>query len=460
MIRSSSADGIEGVINFLATKQNLQQWVLSESFDQNFEAQFASPKWRFIMGGVLTISPLFPWGILLLRSGMRARSARKLALLQFRNDVAQLEPIVCATVIANTEAMATPGASIPATVMGAFGKADETYLSELTETLIQVAELYGSEPDAVAPEHREFTALINDDIYQANRRRNLPAALANGRPFQLFDAVLSSSHFSEGPLGFPFVVCASTFLKAGPFFHLPPELIVWEEVENKAYDPNIIQHQMPTRKAPIVAPVSENLEPLSEHIEMYFGTAETVYHELISTTVHIDLHIIAATDDRPWITIVTTGMSDIAMNAPEGYEDYQLAELLLRLPPDWPLTQEALQDKRNYWPLGQLKMLARFAHEFETWLSYGHTIPNGNPAEPFADGVPFSGVILSHPYWADDAAAQCALPDGKVVHFWSLNALYPTEMNEKLVSGAEPLIEKLIEQGYGDYVEPRREPVC
>ena len=170
--------------------------------------------------------------------------------------------------------------------------------------------------------------------------------------------------------------------------------------------------------------------------------------------------MIPPSKERPWHTIVTTGMSDIPMNAPEGAEDYRLAELLLRLPPNWPLTEEAIKDERNYWPLHALKFLARFAHEYETWLCYGHTMPNGNPPEPYAEGVPFSGMLLSHPFWANDEAGQCHLPDGNIVHFWSLNPIYSSEMDFKLENGADALVEKLIEQGYGDYVEIRREATC
>ena len=30
----------------------------------------------------------------------------------------------------------------------------------------------------------------------------------------------------------------------------------------------------------------------------------------------------------------------------------------------------------RFWPIQMLKFLARFPHEYKTWLGWGHTIPN------------------------------------------------------------------------------------
>lgn len=38
-------------------------------------------------------------------------------------------------------------------------------------------------------------------------------------------------------------------------------------------------------------------------------------------------------------------------------------------------------------------------------LIYGHSIPNGNPPEPFAPGCPFTGVVLSPPWTGGEGFA-------------------------------------------------------
>lgn len=76
---------------------------------------------------------------------------------------------------------------------------------------------------------------------------------------------------------------------------------------------------------------------------------------------------------------------------PKGIKAHRYTELCIFLPANWPLESEPYQtieetfkDENNYWPLRWLKKLARFPHEYNTWIGRGHTIPNGEAAEPFA----------------------------------------------------------------------------
>src|SRR5690349_21339971 len=52
------------------------------------------------------------------------------------------------------------------------------------------------------------------------------------------------------------------------------------------------------------------LEQISDHIERHIGKIETVYHELISDTVHIDVHFVKPWGANPYTRLVTSGMSD------------------------------------------------------------------------------------------------------------------------------------------------------
>ena len=67
------------------------------------------------------------------------------------------------------------------------------------------------------------------------------------------------------------------------------------------------------------------------------------------------------------------------------------------LPESWEISSEAFKDERWYWPIRQLKHLARFPHKYKSWFGYGHSIPNGKPAEPFAENTKLDGVILLTP---------------------------------------------------------------
>ena len=46
------------------------------------------------------------------------------------------------------------------------------------------------------------------------------------------------------------------------------------------------------------------------------------------------------------LVLFTNGMSERPMTVPKGGESFRFAELVMFLPPDWPLTDEALKDRR------------------------------------------------------------------------------------------------------------------
>ena len=155
----------------------------------------------------------------------------------------------------------------------------------------------------------------------------------------------------------------------------------------------------------------EHIERISEHIERHFGPVAGVYHELISDLVHIDVHVVNPTPQRNCYTLVTSGLSEAPMSVPEGLEALRFAELFIQLPPTWPLHElnkvaarrreespaEAAAAERWYWPIRWLKTLARLPHEYDTWLGEGHTVPNGDPPEPYAEGTALCGAMLVEP---------------------------------------------------------------
>lgn len=185
-----------------------------------------------------------------------------------------------------------------------------------------------------------------------------------------------------------------------------------------------------------------NIERISDHIERHIGKIENVFHEIVSDLVHIDVHNVAPTEQRPYRTLVTSGMSDLPMQTPDGMDEFRFAEVMICLPPDWPITKEAFEDYSNYWPIEWLKILARFPHEYETWLFEGHTIPNGDPPEPFADSTKMSGWLLYYPVLAPAEFRTLKIDQEKTIHFFAIYPLYEGEMNLKLRKGTEKLVER------------------
>ncbi|MEF2245626.1 MULTISPECIES: suppressor of fused domain protein [unclassified Paenibacillus] len=202
------------------------------------------------------------------------------------------------------------------------------------------------------------------------------------------------------------------------------------------------------------------VEKIEEHVQQFIGEIDSVYHEIISDVVHIDVHVIKPTPERNYYTLITTGMSFMPMNTPEGVEGCDYAELMICLPPDWPITQEHLENPDHYWPIRWLKMLARFPHDYDTWLGWGHTMPNGDPAEPLSQQTGMSGIILLPPIDVDEDFLTLDMEDGRTVDFYAIVPLYSEELDFKLKYGSEPLLDKFDEYGINEIIDLDRHNTC
>jgi hypothetical protein len=152
-----------------------------------------------------------------------------------------------------------------------------------------------------------------------------------------------------------------------------------------------------------------------------------------------------------------------ASHQPEGdgiRGDWRHAEVLICLPPGWPLDAESFKDERNYWPIRLLKSTARFPHEYDTWLGWGHTVPNGNPPQPYAPGVPFSSVLLEFPLSFPQEFFSLEMSPEKKVRFFALIPLHDDELRLKMTKGAEALEELFDAKGVSDVVDPKRPSVA
>jgi hypothetical protein len=201
-------------------------------------------------------------------------------------------------------------------------------------------------------------------------------------------------------------------------------------------------------------------ESISQHISAAIGPIELVYHELVSHFVHVDVHWVKATESRPFHVLVTSGMSALPMTLPEGLPFARHAELMALLPESWKLQQDAWRDERWYWPIRWLKILARLPHEHQTWLGSGHTVPNGDPPEPFAPDTSLCCMLLAKATSLPPEAQSMTLPDGSPLEFFALYPLHENEMLCKLVEGTDALLDKLDAARVSDVIDPLRPSVA
>jgi Suppressor of fused protein (SUFU) len=216
----------------------------------------------------------------------------------------------------------------------------------------------------------------------------------------------------------------------------------------------LIHHELRERPLEPAGGDAALIEAIGRHIERHLGPVEQILHEDISHLVHLDLHWVQSRPDRPFHTLVTSGMSERPMRVPEGAEGFQYAELVLHLPSDWPMTHESWTDERHYWPIRLLKSLARMPHEYETWLCEDHTV--GTPgAEPYGPGTLQCGALIA-PYISAPPEFNTLDLGSRRVNFFSVIPLYKEEMDFKKREGADALYDAFEHAGLTDVVSPER----
>ncbi|MBQ5947772.1 suppressor of fused domain protein [Massilia sp. ST3] len=211
---------------------------------------------------------------------------------------------------------------------------------------------------------------------------------------------------------------------------------------------------------PLAAPMERQVEaavlphdPVAEHIAAHLGAPSMVFHDTVADPVQVDIHVIPAGPQYPFLRLVTSGMSQNAMTTPEGAPPY--GELMMSLPPDWKLDEEAVKDERWYWPVALLRHLAHYPHQQATWIGLGHTVPNGSPAKPYASGVKFEGAILLPPVSAPEPFHSVSV-DGKDVYFHCVVPLYKEELDLVRRRGFPELLDRFNDKNVTDVVVPDR----
>jgi hypothetical protein len=218
------------------------------------------------------------------------------------------------------------------------------------------------------------------------------------------------------------------------------------------HDPN------KARSGPVAK--TQSLELISQHISEHFGDNTSVFHEIVSSLVHIDIIVVKPTQSIPFYTLVTSGMSDRPMRAPKESPLLTRAELMLSLPADWPVSEQAFKDERNYWPIRVLRILARLPHEYSTWLWDTHTVPNGDPPKRYAKNTRFCCAYLSSPRLVSEEFTQLEAGPGKIIHFHAVIPIYREEMDFKLASGSDALEERLHANNITELLSLNRTNVC
>ncbi len=181
------------------------------------------------------------------------------------------------------------------------------------------------------------------------------------------------------------------------------------------------------------------------------GEIVQVFHEVVSDELHIDVHQGRSRGDARYQWLFTSGMSRKPMRLPPEINANPYAELVMCLPPDWPLNVNAFRDENNYWPVRLLKSLARYPHENSTWLYAGHSLPRG---KSFAANTRMSSVMLLRPQLL--GAKPFVRVHNHEVLLWAVCPLYEDELAYKEANGFEALAKIFLERGGSELLDPTR----
>lgn len=202
------------------------------------------------------------------------------------------------------------------------------------------------------------------------------------------------------------------------------------------------------------------IEGIAGHLSSQFGAETMVYHEIVSEIVHIDVHVVPPGPDRPYFTLVTSGMGARPMPVPQDLAEVpRHVELVMLLPPEWRMQREDFKEDRWYWPVQHLKMLARAPHRWGTWFGVGHTMQIHEDLKTFAGNTALCAYMLA-PEPFGDGFSPLALPDGRAVTFLMAVPLYAEELQFAREHGTEALIERFEAADVDRVVNPARPNLC
>lgn len=217
--------------------------------------------------------------------------------------------------------------------------------------------------------------------------------------------------------------------------------------DNKDFRSFLEQYQResnPQWRAPSVA---EHMEEIETHMDKCFpGRETTVFHEILSDLIHLDVFIMKPIPEENFYVLYTIGMSALPMTLigvdEEDASSLRYGELMIFLPPDWRI--DALNQKNtsedDYWPVRLLKNLARFPHENGTWLGGGHSVSHTSESAPYAPNTEFCAAVLVH---INENLSEIQLENGMKVNMYMVVPIYKEELQEKIDKGIGSIMDKI-----------------
>ncbi|MGH8241311.1 MAG: suppressor of fused domain protein, partial [Steroidobacteraceae bacterium] len=198
-------------------------------------------------------------------------------------------------------------------------------------------------------------------------------------------------------------------------------------------------------------------QQIRSHVERHIGRIDRVFPGDSRYATADVLHI-SPVASRPYHTLVSAGMSNVAMRVPPDVDAPRRLELMMTLPEGWKPSSDQT-DEPSHWPTRLLQSLSRLPREREGWLGWGHTVPNGDPPQPLAPQTQLCGVIVAPSLLVPVAFYELNI-DGERIAFYSAIPLYMEEMALHARAGMAALLERLLHNDINDVVYLKRKNVA
>jgi len=198
-------------------------------------------------------------------------------------------------------------------------------------------------------------------------------------------------------------------------------------------------------------------------VEKHIGSVAFVFHEFVSNQVHVDVLVIEPTEERPFWTFVTSGMSAKPMPIPEEAREVtpSFCEVMLVLPADWQFSGvgKILGSSEGDYPIAMLRYAAHFPHNYATWLGAGHTIRNGDPPEPLSSQTKMCAFALTPILTAHADFNRLTVDSGETIGFYGVIPLHEDELALKLERGMGALYDLFDRHRISEIFDPSRSSV-
>jgi Suppressor of fused protein (SUFU) len=184
------------------------------------------------------------------------------------------------------------------------------------------------------------------------------------------------------------------------------------------------------------------------HVERHIGSIDRTFE--VAKWLSI-LHS-PPVQTRPLHTLVTCGLSAIAMPPSTDADAPRRLELMATLPESWSLGDSPLQDAERGWPMWLLASLATRLEDAGGRLDWGDVVQNG---APYAPTTKLCAAIIAPSLLVPVGFYELGTGPDRIA-FYSAIPLYAEEVELHRARGMQHLFAQLLQRDVNDVIQAKR----